>query len=124
MDTFQWTRRDWLRMAGTLGLAVGGLTTRPCVVKAASEAGQAAIDLGKRRELFVDHHLIDRLQGAQLRLHAPQPREFVLKFDAPWEGLYSGYETVLEDNKALRFYYRGLPEPRHSLDTLTPARPR
>ena len=62
-----------------------------------------------RRELFVDDLLIDRLAGARLVLHPPQPREIVLKFDQPWEGLYSGYETVLKDGDVFRFYYRGMP---------------
>ncbi len=41
------------------------------------------IDIGARRELFVDHHLIESLDGARLVLHRPQPREVVLKFDQP-----------------------------------------
>ncbi len=68
------------------------------------------IDVGSRRELFVDRHLIDSMDGARLVLHHPQPREVVLKFDRPWEGLYSGYETVLKDGGTYRFYYRGMPE--------------
>ncbi|MBP85544.1 MAG: hypothetical protein CMJ64_02325 [Planctomycetaceae bacterium] len=75
------------------------------------------IDIGSRRELFVDHYLIQSLNGARLVLHRPQPRESVLKFDQPWEGLYSGYETVLKDGKTFRFYYRGMPEAKHDLDT-------
>ena len=75
------------------------------------------IDIGSRRELFVDHHLIQSLDGVRLVLHRPQPRESVLKFDQPWEGLYSGYETVLKDGKTYRFYYRGMPEAKHDLDT-------
>lgn len=75
------------------------------------------IDIGSRRELFVDHYLIDRFEGARLVLHRPQPREVVLKFDRPWEGLYSGYETILKDGDTFRFYYRGMPEAKHDLDT-------
>jgi len=60
------------------------------------------IDIGSRRELFVDHHLIGSMNGARLVLHRPQARESVLKFDQPWEGLYSGYETVLKDGKTFR----------------------
>ncbi len=75
------------------------------------------IVIGSHRELFVDHHLIDRLENARLVLHRPQPREVVLKFDRPWEGLYSGYETVLKDGDTFRFYYRGMPEAKHDLDT-------
>lgn len=75
------------------------------------------IDIGSRRELFVDHHLIGSLRGVRLVLHRPQPREIVLRFDRPWEGLYSGYETVLKDGDVYRFYYRGMPEAKHDLDT-------
>ncbi len=75
------------------------------------------IEIGGRRELFVDGYLIDRLEGARLKLHPPQPREIVLKFDRPWEGLYSGYETVLNTGDAFRLYYRGMPIAKHTLDT-------
>lgn len=75
------------------------------------------IDIGSRRELFVDHHVIDRMDGVRLKLNRPQPRELVLRFDQPWEGRYSGYETVLKDGDTFRFYYRGMPEARHDLDT-------
>ena len=81
---------------------------------AAQAAGQ--IESGSRRELFVDDHLIERLDTARLALHHPQPREVVLRFDQPWEGLYSGYETILRDGDVFRFYYRGMPEARHTLD--------
>jgi len=79
--------------------------------------GAKPIDIGTRRELFVDPYLIDTLDGTRLSLHAPRPREIVLKFDEPWEGIYSGYETVLRDGDIFRFYYRGMPEAKHDLDT-------
>lgn len=79
-------------------------------------AAEGEINIGSRRELFVDQLLIDRLEGARLELHSPQPREIVLKFDQPWEGLYCGYETVLKDGELFRFYYRGMPVARHTLD--------
>lgn len=77
------------------------------------------IALGSKRELFVDHYLIEKLEGAQLKLHAPQAREIVFKFDQPWEGIYSGYETILQDGDTYRFYYRGMPEAKHDFDTET-----
>lgn len=75
------------------------------------------IAIDSRRELFIDHHLIGSLNGVRLVLHRPQPREIVFEFDQPWEGLYSGYETVLKDGETYRFYYRGMPEAKHDLDT-------
>jgi hypothetical protein len=68
------------------------------------------IDIGSRRELFVDRLLIDQLDGARLKLHTPVEREQILRFDQPWEGSYSNYSTVLRDGHEIRLYYRGGPE--------------
>ena len=70
---------------------------------------QAVIDIGSRLELFVDGYLVDALEGAALRLHHPVPAETALAFDKPWEGLYCGYVTVIQDGEVYRLYYRGLP---------------
>ena len=68
-----------------------------------------AIDLGSQRELFVDRFLIDKLKGAELRMHEPIREGVALKFDKPWEGEFSGYVTVIKDDGLYRMYYRGLP---------------
>ena len=68
-----------------------------------------AINLGSRRELFVDWFLIDRLKGAELRMHEPIREGVAVKFDNPWEGGFSGYATVIKDENVYRMYYRGLP---------------
>ena len=66
------------------------------------------IDIGSRRELFVDKTLLDTFHGkARLKLHHPIPREIALTFDKPWEGNTSGYATVFQDGKIYRLYYRG-----------------
>lgn len=83
-------------------LAVAGPST--CVL------AEEPIDLGSRRELFVDDFLIDRLEGADLRLHTPRDEGSVLAFDKPWEGAFCGYCTVIKDGDTYRVYYRGLPE--------------
>ena len=67
------------------------------------------VALGSRLELFVDHHLIDKLQGARLQLHHPRRAGVALKYDRPWEGGSSGYATVIHDEGKFRLYYRGLP---------------
>ena len=56
----------------------------------------ATIDLGTRRELFVDHFLIEKLDGLELRLNKPVAAGVVLRLDRPWEGIVSGYFTVRE----------------------------
>jgi len=74
---------------------------------AAAEQEDTPIDISSRRELFVDRHLIDRLDGARLVLHHPQPREVSLTFDQPWERNV-GYMTVFRDGGTYRLYYRGM----------------
>ena len=65
------------------------------------------IELGDRRELFVDDYLIERLRGVELRLQKPVPRNVAIEHDAPWEGNTSGYHTVFQDGNLFRMYYRG-----------------
>ncbi|MFT5523432.1 MAG: hypothetical protein ACI9G1_005237 [Pirellulaceae bacterium] len=107
------TRRLWL------GLATSAVTSTYVNQLSANEknSSEAVYEIASRRELFVDETIVGHLARAELRLHPPQPREKVLTFDRPWEGLYCGYETVIQDGDLLRMYYRGLPESRHTLDT-------
>jgi hypothetical protein len=67
------------------------------------------VALGVRRELFVDHFLIDKLDGARLALGQPHDEGQVLKFDKPWEGQFSGYCTIIADGPVYRLFYRGQP---------------
>lgn len=59
------------------------------------------VEIGTRRELFVDDLLIGELKSTRLKLHSPQrlrnlpPRPF------------GHYATVLSDGDRLRLYYRG-----------------
>lgn len=66
------------------------------------------VEIGARRELFVDDALIAKLTGkAELRLHHPVPREIVITHDAPWEGSACGYHSIFQDGAVYRMYYRG-----------------
>ncbi len=84
----------------TLGLVAG---------LAPAQAADEVISLGSRRELFVDHFLIDKLDGVSLQLQCPRPAGVALRFDQPWEGQVSGYVTVIDDGGLYRMYYRGRP---------------
>ena len=68
------------------------------------------IDIGSRRELFVDHYLIDKLDGASLKLHEPRDEGIALQLDRQWEGPYPWTFTVLKDGDLYRMWYRGLYE--------------
>ncbi len=71
------------------------------------------IDIGSQRELFIDRHLIDELTGgAQLVLNRPRDMGVAVQFDAPWEGAFCGYCTVIKDGDTYRVFYRGLPQSR------------
>ena len=74
------------------------------VLQAAEQPG--VLKIGSRRELFVDRYLIDRLEGAVLRLQKPTPREVAIVFDQPWEGNNCGYQTFFQDGNIFRMYYR------------------
>ena len=67
------------------------------------------IGLQDRLELFVDGRLVDRMENASLKLHEPRPGNTALVFDRPWEGRYSAYVTVFQDDDRYRMYYRGHP---------------
>lgn len=69
--------------------------------------GQNIIHLGDKREIFVDDYLIDKLKEIEIKMHAPIDEGPVLYFDKPWEGVFSGYVTIINDNGVYRLYYRG-----------------
>ena len=66
-------------------------------------------NIGTRRELFVEDHLIESISGdARLQLHHPQPREIAIVHDEPWEGTASGYHSIFKDGDRYRMYYKSM----------------
>ena len=88
-------------------LSVGVILT----LDVASSQAVEPIDIGGRRELFVDQHLIEQLDGVRLELHRPVRREVVFRSDAAWEGNGSAYQSVFQDGDRFRMYYRGGHHP-------------
>lgn len=80
-----------------------------CVLSGWLDASEP-IAIEDRRELFVDHHLIESLDDAELFLHEPRDEGVVLEFNQPWEGLFCGYATILHVDGKYQLYYRGRPE--------------
>jgi hypothetical protein len=65
------------------------------------------IEIGSRRELFVDDYLIQKMEGnLELRLHHPTPKEIVINHDETWEGTGSSYHSVFKDGDLYRMYYK------------------
>ena len=68
----------------------------------------APIEVGDRRELFVDRVLLDRLDNADLRLHEPISGGVAIRLDKPWEGPANFPIAVLEHGGRLLMYYRAM----------------
>ena len=68
---------------------------------------QEPLNIGTRRELFVDRLLIDRLDNTQLKLHEPVSGGVALRIDKPWEGKGNFGISVIELDGQLLLYYRG-----------------
>ena len=74
---------------------------------AAAAAAEPPVAIGSRRELFVDRLLVDRLEGASLRLHEPVSGGTAIRIDKPWEGPANFGMSVIELDGRLLMYYRG-----------------
>ena len=82
--------------------AIEPVAPRPTAALTKSEP----VDIGSRRELFVDGYLIDSISGdVRLQLHQPTRREIVFKTDKPWEGNAVGFGSVFKDGDLYRMYY-------------------
>ena len=80
----------------------------------------SAIDIGTRRELFVDEHLIDRMDGVRLDLKHPERREVAFTADAPWEDNVAGFYSLVRDGGTIRLYYRAsIPDLKNEDSTLS-----
>ncbi len=82
-------------------------------VAAHAQNDREVLDLGTRRELFIDDHLLGEMHNVQLLVHQPVRREIVAVGDAPWEGNGCNYFTVLYDpqDKIYRMYYHAWQIP-------------
>ena len=104
-------RRHWLKAASILGVTAAFSSPVPSFSAAAAPATAVPtpttpLVLGSRRELFVDDFLIERLAGAELKMHRPVAQDVALVCDAPWEGNTSAYFTLFADDDRFRMYYR------------------
>lgn len=131
MNRSSMTRRDWLARSAALGavptLATGmagalaggfaggmispeGAGVASCLASetvAGTRAGDTAepIEIGSRRELFLDRQLVESSRDIQWQLGTPQPQEVAIECDEPWEGSACGYFRVLRDGGKYRMWY-------------------
>jgi hypothetical protein len=96
------SRREFL--AFSAGVAVWPSLCARCIL---ATPGQSILDLGTRRELFVDGYLIEVLKGAHQKLHSPELAPPVMP-GRP----HGHYATVLWNGERYQFYYRGDKDPK------------
>lgn len=64
------------------------------------------LDIGTRRELFVDEYLIEEMNGVRLELQKPARGEVVFQIERPWEDNVAGFNSVVQEGDSVRLYYR------------------
>lgn len=70
------------------------------------QAGDQVIDVGSRRQLFVDTHLIEKAEGVRRVLHRPVRREIAIAAEHPWEKHGVSYMVTFRDGDKFRAWYR------------------
>lgn len=70
-----------------------------------STNSDAIINIGSRRELFVDKYLIAKSHDLELQLQCPTHKEIVMIYDKPWEGSGSDFQVIFRDGNIIRMYY-------------------
>jgi hypothetical protein len=112
----KWKRRQWLQGMGSLW-GTSWLADRSWAAHAGPRGWRSdrddhpVIDIGSRRELFLDDWLVDQVEGCRRQLNRPERREIVFQTDAAWEGNGSGYQSLVRDGQRWLMYYRGGHHP-------------
>lgn len=68
----------------------------------------AAIDVGARKQLFIDHKFIESSEGVALTVNTPvRSGELLITADAPWEKnlRVASYSTVIAEDGLIRVWY-------------------
>lgn len=98
-----------MKLLKCVAIIQAGLSLLSVIDAQAKTKQNAPINIGSRRELFVDKLLIERVTGGvSYRLHHPIRQEIVLETDKPWEGNTCSYCSIFKDGDIFRLYYRGL----------------
>jgi len=92
------------------------LFTPPSLAAQASDVStdpRAALDIGDRRQVFIDRRFLAESQGVVLKVHQPlKTGEFTIKPEHPWEqGGIGPYSSVLKVGETYHMWY-------HTMDTV------
>lgn len=107
MNDTGFSRRAWFKSTAAIGLTA---VSTPISIGHASNTDNV-IDIGSRKQLFVDEFLISASDGVRRVLHQPKKindGQPVLSLDQPWEELGTPIlGSVLRDDGRFRMWYRG-----------------
>jgi len=95
-----------LRLQKLIFSIVGLIGLTLLIPAALTRADESAIDIGSRRQLFVDGHLIERLSGVRQVLHRPVKRDVAIEPEHPWEQHGISYMVTFKDGGRFRAWYR------------------
>ena len=91
-----------------LVLVLAGFAETPVSAAVPSNVAPRTVDVGSRKQLFVDRHLIESSRDVTLSMHSPQRDGRVLiTADQPWEkGCHVlVYSSVVKDRGKIRVWY-------------------
>ena len=66
---------------------------------------QGLMDVGPRRQMFIDGRFIAQSDGIALHVHPPALRGPALRGERPWETGYIGHATLIQDGDTLKLWY-------------------
>jgi len=76
---------------------------------AAATAEAPVLDVGARKQLFIDYRFIEAAEGVRLNLNPPyRTGEVLVSTDAPWETklIVASYSSVTKENGRVRLWYQ------------------
>ena len=86
METSRLSRRGWFRAAATLGLAASGTAGFTFATESEKRRAKDVLDIGTRKQLFIDDRFIVESKGVGLELNRPDLQwENLLTAEKPWE---------------------------------------
>jgi len=76
------------------------------VLLAVAAHAEPGLDIGGRRQVFIDGQFIEQSQGVRLIVHKPQKTgQIVITCDRPWEQSLGQYHCVLKDADTYHIWY-------------------